>query len=193
VKREEREYARALHQDLGERAFPEGFRSVLPPFNNWVREVQAIQAELHPGGRATLTREGSPDVVVHWEMVLGGRGGRQRFLALTSLHIDPPPGGRLSVHGLDLVLSCYYAALALALDREGEPVPDTAPLPAPGKAVSIDHYRRLNAEYDELVKAAHPKPLVELARRYTERLGRPVPVGTVKSWRSRGSKYLKGT
>jgi hypothetical protein len=188
VKRLEREHARALYRQLGERAAPEGgFANTLPPFNAWVREVQAIHVELHPGGRATLTRTGLPTVAIRWEMRVGGRGGRQRFLTLTSLHIDAEPGGAFSYLGLDLVLSCYVAALALVVEHDDEPVPNAAAVPAAGKPPSIDFYRRLNAEYDELVRSGHRTPLKELAARYKTK------EGTVKSWRSRGSKYLRGT
>ncbi len=85
-------------------------------------------------------------------------------------------------------MSPYFAAFYLELQgessgrRSGRPRP-----PAAGKPPSLPFYKALLDEYDDLIKKQHhPSPLKEIARR------RGVKVGTVKSWRSRGLKYLKG-
>jgi hypothetical protein len=48
----------------------------------------------------------------------------------------------------------------------------------------LGFYKRLEAEYNELVNEAHSSPISVLAERYG------VKPGTVKAWRHRGSKYL---
>jgi len=57
--------------------------------------------------------------------------------------------------------------------------------PAPGQPLNPDFYRRLLAAYDKLVAEGKKRPALELAAHMD------VNHSTLKSWLSRGRKYLE--
>jgi hypothetical protein len=144
-------------------------------FKRWLRYVGEIQVKLFPGARAVLhhpksgsARAGGITIEVRWranEVIIRGAG----FM----------PWGPVD-------LAAYLTALRLERERRPPPRQNDAPLPATGRPPSIAFYRSLVAEYEALKREGHKAPLKELAAR------RGAPIGTVKSWHSRGRRYVKG-
>ena len=169
-------------------------------FEEWLELVFRIEVDLYPGGRAVLFHPAtSLPVEVRWTSPD----------EISSFRVDAAPGGHIP-WGPMPPMSAYLAALRLAV-AEGrevatEPEPETGPgegsatlrtrgrlratgrvdpRPQPGQRPSIEFYRRLVSEYNQLVRDAHRAPIPELSRRYGAK------EGTVKSWLSRGREYLK--
>jgi hypothetical protein len=144
-------------------------------FEPWLEYVEEIQVELHPGGRAVLDH---PDtrIPVEIRFIMD-----PAFLPI-SYKVEAPPGEHLP--WVEISMSYYVAALAIALEERGERIAD-APLPSAGQPPSIPFYKSLIAEYDDLLRAGHRSPVSELSVRYGAK------PGTVKSWLHRGRKYVK--
>jgi hypothetical protein len=163
--------------------------------DDWYDDVLAIKVQLHPGRRATLVRPGlDVEIVGPTELPRP-----KQPLKVPSLHVElrwnerqevtsfhltaEPPGGRLPwldfpSPGIFFAAWMFEWALQESLQDE-----DPAP-PAPGRPPSLAFYRRIQAEYDELLRDGNDAPTAELARRYkTNR-------ETVKSWRHRAKRYI---
>lgn len=162
-------------------------------FETWLENVgyQAEQIVLHPGGRATIPRAVQLGISVYAPAeVWWRRSGADNLPYITGIRVEAPPGHAFAPYEVpgrwdDLNVSWFWAALVLRLASSvSAPSVDAEP-PAPGKKPSLDHYRKVIAEYDELVRNRHPAPISVLAERHKVR------PGTVKSWLHRGHKYLK--
>jgi hypothetical protein len=176
----------------------------------WTKLVRSLEVTLYPGGRAEIrhpeesaiasesaalvakaeeTGVVSPDflaelqqtgprytVTLRWEV----RDGRT---AITEVRIDTRDRAVSGLWGA-FDLAAYVAALYLAIDAREERSAKETP-PRPGRPADTGFYRNVLAEYEQLLREGHPSPIQEIARR------RKVPKGTVKSWRSRGVRYLR--
>jgi hypothetical protein len=152
-------------------------------FDDWLYQSATWRMEhttLHPGRRAVVEDFGL-FVTLRWQL------GKDGLPYIVSFSAEAPPGevfNPVSRKWSELPLAEYWAGLVLRL-RQEEVAPESAPLPAAGKRPSLDHYRKVLAEYDALVREGHPSPISILEERYLARRG------TVKSWLHRGRKYLK--
>jgi hypothetical protein len=144
-----------------------------------VIEIMAEDLRLYPGHRATI-RDWDDEIELHWR-----RSSKDGLPYITSVSLVAPPGQALNPERLHEIRVPYiWAALVLRLAAQPESPPE-APRPETGKAPSLAHYRKVLAEYDELVREGHSSPVSVLADRYGAR------PGTVKAWLHRGRKYLK--
>jgi hypothetical protein len=165
----------------------------------WLERAGRIEAELHPGGRATLT---DPDMEwlqveirfgkVHMPAFRMSRdnSGRTRMRRERDTEAFGILSYKLSAPGrhipfVEISLSAFVAALRMRLESPTLSPTGGRRRPHPGKPAPRDFYKRLDALYEQLVRDGHPSPIKEIARRYR------VPEGTVKSWRFRGRRYLK--
>jgi hypothetical protein len=154
-------------------------------FEGWLAQVEEVQVVLFPGRRATLRHPtiGWP-VTAYW-----GESVRE----VTSIRVDARRGEHLPVKE-QLPLSVFVAALALELTgktvelRGGEVALNVEPTrPRPGRGPKASgHYERVNERYDELVREGVKAPIRVIAAEYG------VQEGTVKVWRWRARKYLRG-
>jgi hypothetical protein len=155
--------------------------------------VEGIDVFLDRGGRVIMQPPtGECTVELHWERQWeesSGGGHRSGRLAVGSVQVDylPPTFTTYAVFLTPPTpMHVYWAAFLLAIEGEADPLPAEvadAPMPAPGKPLSTGFYKRLNVEYDELVKAGSRTPLKELAIRHG------VKESTMKSWRHRGKQF----
>lgn len=140
---------------------------------------------MFPGGRAVLVhpKVGWP-VTIYW-----GRSVRE----VATIRIDAGSGKQLEPQE-QLPLSVYIAALGLQLgsktvhlrgSRVELSVEPAEPRPGRGPK-ALRHYEKVNARYDELVGQKVKAPIRVIAQEYG------VKEGTVKVWRWRARKYLKG-
>jgi hypothetical protein len=173
----------------------EGF----PAFRDFVEEIQvelhpgsravlhhpqqepmsaAEQAKLHPGSRI-VRHYPSPAETVWIRFRFDPRQEDSYFVREITFRGDPYlPWRRIDV-------SPYIAALGLKLGSKVE-AGTGGRRPKSGREPSVAFYRKLLADYDALLKKGAKAPVKALAQR------RGVPVGTVKSWLSRGRRYLNG-
>jgi hypothetical protein len=193
---------------LARKVYRERFRGTdaefVPPFDDWLEGNAGYLAEimvLHPGGRATLPRgiqvtggrdsQGRRQVARAPVELWWRRSSEDRLPYITAFRIEAPPGAVFTPYdqpyGWDTIsVGDWWAALVLRLDHS-EALPEAVDeRPSAGKAPPKKFYARLVAEYDELVRDAHPAPISVLADRFQVR------PGTVKSWLHRGRLYLKG-
>jgi hypothetical protein len=180
VKRAQRKYAGDLYRDFKRDAD-------MPPFEDWLKQVEAIDVYLDRGGRVVMQPPTAECVVeLHWERQPTDRGRRVMVSAITVDYQSPDFSGYAAFLTPPTPMHVYYAAFLLAIEDEPDPLPAeaiSAPKPAPGKPLSVGFYRKLNAEYDELVKAGTRTPSKDLARRYD------VKESTMKSWRHRAKQF----
>jgi hypothetical protein len=179
MRREERAFARRVFKDYG----------AAGNFEDWLADVLQINVELHAGGRATVTTPGSETVVeLRWE-------GDE----ITSFRTIAPPGTPLGRE--EIALSKYACALGIARGLAGPRVilgsarvsasatvtssGEGLAKPQPGKPPSQQFYAALLAERDQLINEGIRNPVQEMARRHG------VQVGTLKSWLSRGARYVR--
>jgi hypothetical protein len=188
----DRRLARKLY-----RITEQGDSDLLPDYGHWLSSVTfgAEGITLHPGRRATIkdwqfagrTRD-STSAVMYTGVLVEVRWRRSKKLDLpviVSITVEPPSG--LSAFPIDdrfnLELGSYWAALVLRLKSEALPEGDI-PRPAPGKRPPLEHYKRVRAEYDQLLREGHSNPIAIMAKRYG------VKPNTVKSWKHRANRYL---
>lgn len=177
MRREEREWARSVYKAF--HTWRPGAKYEEKHFRDWLSWVQEIKVKLHPGARATLEHPAEGvNVEIRWDP-------STRQLLATSYQVSAKPGE--SLPWMDFQYSHHFAALGLALMAVETALAPAANVerPAAGKPPSMNHYRAVIREYDQLLREGHPSPVNEIARHYG------VKPGTVKSWRSRGQRYVK--
>jgi hypothetical protein len=177
MRQREREWARNVYKAF--HLWRPGAKYVERYFRDWLASVQEIKVELHPGARATLEHPTEDvDVEIRWDPTT-------RPLFATSFRVSAKPG--YSLPWAEHQFSHYFAALGLALMAANVKRTPAATVerPAAGRPPSMGHYRAVVDEYNRLINEGHPSPVNEIARRYG------VKPGTVKSWRSRGQRYMR--
>lgn len=179
----DRRLARKLHRRVMAH-LDEDFRT---DFDQWLGAWVSQLAErmvLYPGRRAVV-----PDVIGYTVTLRWRLSDEDGLPYITSFSVELPPGMAFNpehrYYEGDFDVGGYWAALALRLNTT-EPLPESAERPSAGRRPPLDHYRRVLAEYDELVRNGHTSPISEIADRYGVR------TGTAKSWLHRGRRYLKG-
>jgi len=166
-----------------EELFPRFYPSAkVASMKAWIRDVHAIDVELHPGGRAVLRKPDTDYVVtIHW--LPGPRVGQYEIRRCA---VEPAEGERVPWDEISLGL--FFAALHVARWRrwreEGTEIDEVIQRPQPGQPPSIPFYRQLLRDREVLIQDAEPGVNQVLADRYG------VPLGTLKSWLSRARAYV---
>jgi hypothetical protein len=157
-------------------------------FERWITDVLAIRVELKAGGRAILEHpKRSYRVEIQWHQTGKDERGKPT-LEPKSIHViaDRSLGYPLT-DGLDIYQAAFLAAMIRGSGRGSRRAFHRAPTtrPAPGQPFNTDFYLRVLALYNDLVREGRKDPAKEIARRYDAKHS------TVKSWLSRGRRYLE--
>jgi len=149
-------------------------------WRRWCSAVVEAEVELKPAGLA-IVRHPASDYRVDLQWAPDRKGTFRLFTVAVI------PDNYLShfprSYDMHVCTCAFHLRVKQAKDRSAfRQAPRRRPVA--GNPIDPDFYRRLLDSYERLVVEGYRNPAVELARRMNEKHG------TVKSWLSRGRKYL---
>ena len=150
-------------------------------WRHWCISVVEVEVELKVAGLAVTRWPTS-----NFQLEIQWLRERKGVFRLYSIKVVPDDYLRFFPRSYDLHLhACAFQLRVRQAEDRSAFLSAPRRRPGSGKSLDADFYRRLLASYDKLVLEGYRNPAVELAKRMNEKHG------TVKSWLSRGRKYLE--